>query len=182
MTNYNKLNFFTDFDFKPLFFLKSGAEIVSYLEFKNFIEKIDLESYFIWKFEEDYVDRFDTKTFLELAYTYCVFFDAFYENHEIYLKNKFWIMKRLEEVYGLNFQKMFKYNFEEKNLSKKWLDIINNFKKEEDNHQKVIMFSTLKFAFIHEYIAFVTEWLPYQIENNFDPLIKTITLHGDIDE
>ena len=52
MTNYNKLNFFTDFDFKPLFFLKSGAEIVSYLEFKNFIETIDLESYFIWKFEE----------------------------------------------------------------------------------------------------------------------------------
>ncbi len=182
MTNYNKLDFFKDFDFHPLFFLKSGDEIVSYLEFKNFIETVDLEKYFIWKFEENYVDHFDTKTFLELAYTYCAFFDVFYENHDIYLKNKYWIMKRLEEVHGLNFQKMFKYNFEEKNLSTKWLNIIDQFQKEDDNPQKVLMLSTLKFAFIHEYIAFVTEWIPYQIRNNFAPLIRTIALHGDVDE
>ncbi len=174
----NKLDFFKNFNFEPLFFLKTGSKIVSYLEFKEFIETIDFKEYFKHDFKLNHEDHLTTQTFFKLAYTYCVFFNEFYTNNEMFIKNKQWIKTNLELSYGRNFQKIYKIN-EEHDLSKKWFNIIEEFKNEEDNHQKNIILITLKSAFINEYIAFATQWLPEQIKKHNYPLVFNIDLVND---
>jgi hypothetical protein len=93
----------------------------------------------------------------------------------MFIKNKQWIKTNLELSYGRNFQKIYKIN-EEHDLSKKWFNIIEEFKNEDDKHQKLIMLITLKSAFINEYISFVTQWLPEKISENYFPLVYSIDL------
>ena len=172
----NKLDFFKDVNFEPLFFLKNGAEFTTYLEFKEFIETTDFKEYFTHKFELDHEDHLITPNFLKLAYTYCVFFNSWYLEHEMFLKNKKWIMDKMEDAHGYrDFEDIYKLN-EEHDLSKKWFDIIEQFNQEENDHKKVLLLATLKYSFVHEYISFVTKWLPEQIEKNFFPKIVNISL------
>lgn len=175
MKTENKLDFFKNFNFEPIFFLKTGSKIVSYLEFKEFIETIEFKEYFKHDFKLNHEDHLTTQTFFKLAYTYCVFFNEFYTNNEMFIKNKQWIKTNLELSYGRNFQKIYKIN-EEHDLSKKWFNIIEEFKNEDDKHQKLIMLITLKSAFINEYISFVTQWLPEKISENYFPLVYSIDL------
>lgn len=169
MNNYKYLNFFKDMNFEPMFFFKSAGEPVSFLEFKNFIETVDMEEYF------NDSTKITTSIFYDIAFAYCLFFNSFYDKCEIFKKNYYWICYNV--LSNRKYEEIIKTCLKS-NISSKWLNIIKEFQKEPDNFQKIIFKKQIQQIFLNEFITFSLKWIP-ETELKSANKVKSITIKFD---
>lgn len=169
MNNYKYLNFFKDMNFEPMFFFKSAGEPVSFLEFKNFIETVDMEEYF------NDSTKITTSIFYDIAFAYCFFFNSFYDKVELFNKNYYWICYNV--LSNRKYEEIIKTCLKS-NISSKWLNIIKEFQKEPDNFQKIIFKKQIQQIFLNEFITFSLKWIP-ETELKSSNKVKSINIKVD---
>lgn len=156
-------DYLNDIDFAPMFFLKGANNIVSFSEFREFIETVNFERYFRYRGIGE--SNLRTNLFLDIAYTYCVFFDKLYDKNDlIYQDNKIYIKywNSKQQKYGMVYK-----GLEELNLDSKWYNLINDFTSDQDLKliDKIIMNKLLKQQLVNEFIYIVSTYIPETIKN-----------------
>ena len=153
-------DFFKEVDFKPMFFLKSGGEIVKFNEFKDFIENKSIEEYL--NEENKYV----SEMFLRISIGYCIFFECFYKEEDLIFKKNFNYLIDYSNKYFDEFKDLFP-KIQEDKISQKWYDILTKYFEMENNIKKVLMTSLITSNFVNELTLFSMKWLPDNCSVNF---------------